>query len=84
MRRDRPNIVRKTALAAWQRLSRPTYRPEEHYMRGPGPKTLSKIGEMFRAETDGMMQEPLPNGWLDLLQSLECQQPTKSSGRGGR
>jgi hypothetical protein len=40
-------------------------------MRGPGPKTLSKIGEMLRAETEGVTREPLPQRWLDLVYSLD-------------
>ena len=82
MSRDHPNIVSKAALAAWRRLSRPTYRPEEHYMRGPGPKTLGKIGEMYRAEADGTMQDRLPQEWLDLVHSLEHDQRPRRSRRG--
>jgi hypothetical protein len=36
----------------WHRLSEPvftSYRPEKHYMRGPGPKHRAKWGEI-----DGM------------------------------
>ena len=29
----------RTAISDW------TYRPEEHYMRGPGPKSLKKNSE---------------------------------------
>jgi hypothetical protein len=47
------------------------YRPEEHYMRGPGPKTLAKLGEGLRTRTDKITQEPLPDRWLALIRSLE-------------
>jgi hypothetical protein len=30
------------------------YHPEKHYMRGPGPKTLSKLGEAFRADAEAI------------------------------
>ena len=39
-----PNI-RRTMVAFWRKLSRDwanRYRPELHYMRGPGPKWLEK------------------------------------------
>jgi hypothetical protein len=51
------------------------YRPEKHYMRGPGPMTLSKLGETLRARTEDLTQEPLPQRWLDLLGSLEQKNP---------
>jgi hypothetical protein len=47
------------------------YHPERHYMRGPGPKTLSKIGEMLRVETEGVAHEPIPDRWLELIQAIE-------------
>jgi hypothetical protein len=31
--------VRKAFEALWQTISGDTYRPESHYMRGPGPKS---------------------------------------------
>ena len=40
-------------------------------MRGPGPKTLSKIGEMLRAETEGFAREPTPQRWLELIHEME-------------
>ena len=49
------------------------YRPERHYMRGPGPKSLSLIGEKLRAQTENVTQEPLPERWLDLIHSLDEQ-----------
>ena len=50
------------------RLAR--YRPEKHYMRGPGPKTLSKLGETFRDETEGDVRERIPEQWLTLMSSI--------------
>jgi hypothetical protein len=48
-----------------------SYRPEKHYMRGPGPKSMGMIGERFRAETEIITREPVPQRWLELAQSLE-------------
>ncbi len=48
-----------------------SYRPEKHYMRGPGPKSIGMIGERFRAETENITREPVPQRWLELMQSLE-------------
>ena len=39
------------------------YRPEKHYMRGPGPKSLAMIGRRFQRETKSITQEPLPEAW---------------------
>jgi hypothetical protein len=66
-----PNFMRRVVLALWPRLARYTYRPERHYMRGPGPMTLSKIGEMLREQVDDIRQEPLPQRWLELIRDLE-------------
>ena len=46
-------------------------RPEAHYMRGPGPKTLLKLGETLRAETEDVLREPIPDWWLALIHSIE-------------
>lgn len=40
----------KSVFAHWtrslrRRLLGERYRPEEHYMRGPGPKTRAKVAE---------------------------------------
>jgi hypothetical protein len=51
-----------------------SYRPEKHYMRGPGPKTLGMIGRRFRAETRSVTKEPLPETWLGLIHSLDEQE----------
>jgi len=36
----------RTAISDW------TYRPEEHYMRGPGPKSLRKIPRIGMIDMD--------------------------------
>jgi hypothetical protein len=54
-----------------------SYRPEKHYMRGPGPKSIGMIGERFRAETESITREPVPQRWLELIQSLEQQIQTE-------
>jgi hypothetical protein len=49
-------------LSAWQRLRRALsdpYRPERHYMRGPGPKWHAKHGR--NARQDGARKAG-PNG----------------------
>ena len=47
------------------------YRPERHYMRGPGPKTLARLGEELRARTDGITREPLPAEWVTVLRKID-------------
>ena len=47
------------------------YHPERHYMRGPGPKTLSKLGEMYREETKDLLRERLPDEWVALIRAIE-------------
>lgn len=47
------------------------YRPEKHYMRGPGPKSLGMIGRRLRGEMSAVTQEPLPARWLALLEAAE-------------
>lgn len=59
-----------------------SYRPEKHYMRGPGPKSLGLIGDRFRAETENITREPVPQRWLELMQSLEQHESTRSEGHG--
>jgi hypothetical protein len=80
MRDEKRGLIRKTLARASQRMVGHTYHPERHYMRGPGPKTLSKIGEMYRAETESIVQESLPQHWLDLLRSLDNRARTRSDG----
>jgi hypothetical protein len=55
-------------LALRSRLGR--YRPEKHYMRGPGPRTLSKLGEALRDETENVLHESIPAQWQALIQSI--------------
>ena len=64
MTRGNANLV-QSLLALRSRLGR--YHPERHYMRGPGPKTLSKLGEMYRAETQDVLEERLPEKWVALV-----------------
>ena len=45
-------LVLGKVFAVWSRVvANRSYRPERHYMRGPGPKTLAMIGRRYRAET---------------------------------
>ncbi len=70
-------LLRKALAAVVPRFASTlfnSYRPEKHYMRGPGPKTLGMIGRRFRAETRVVTQEPLPEGWLGLIHSLDEQE----------
>ena len=67
-RRDGNSDLVQALLAMRARLAR--YRPEKHYMRGPGPKTLSKLGEAFRNETEGDVRERIPEQWVALVQSI--------------
>ena len=55
-------------LALRSRLAR--YHPEKHYMRGPGPKTLSKLGDVYREQTESDLHERVPEAWLTLIQSI--------------
>ena len=72
----------KDLAARWKRLVpnalRP-YRPEKHYMRGPGPKALGMIGRRFRAETQAITQEPLPERWLALIHSLDQKEASSNA-----
>jgi hypothetical protein len=43
-------------------------------MRGPGPKTLGKIGEMLRDAMQADTREPIPQHWLDLVQAMELKE----------
>jgi hypothetical protein len=47
--------VRRTLLAIWRTLSEgfsDPYRPELHYMRGPGPKWREKHGQIHAADVE--------------------------------
>jgi|SRR5215470_10858213 len=66
---DTPSIF--VAIAeSWQQLRKgflDTYRPELHYMRGPGPKWLEKHGAHTRpdrARSSGRYDEPTCNSGL--------------------
>jgi hypothetical protein len=72
-------LLRKAAEVVW-----PTnyfYRPEKHYMRGPGPKSLSLIGEGLRAEAQSFTQEPLPQRLLDLIHDLDEREQQRAGHR---
>jgi hypothetical protein len=66
-RSNNSNLV-QVLVALRSRLGR--YHPEKHYMRGPGPKTLMKLGEAYRAETDDDVRERIPEQWLALVGSI--------------
>ena len=74
-RRDGNSDLVHALLGMRARLAR--YRPEKHYMRGPGPKTLSKLGETFRDETEGDVRERIPEQWLTLVQSIAQREPDR-------
>jgi hypothetical protein len=67
MRKSTSGLV-QALLALRSRLA--PYRPEKHYMRGPGPKTLSKLGDAYRAQTQSDLGERIPEAWLALIQSI--------------
>jgi hypothetical protein len=67
-------LVLGKVLAVWSRVVANRYRPERHYMRGPGPKTLAMIGRRYRAETAEETREPLPEHWLALIHPIDEQE----------
>jgi hypothetical protein len=69
MDRERRRLLCEV-LQRVQATSPQRYRPEKHYMRGPGPKTVAKLGELLRAETDDVAREPIPERWLDLIEAI--------------
>ena len=71
MEEERRRLLQEALQRLSQRMPQRRYHPERHYMRGPGPKTLSKIGEMFRAESEGFAREPIPQRWLELIHEME-------------
>ena len=78
-------MLRKALAVMWSRVTtNSVYRPEKHYMRGPGPKSLGMIGRRFRAETDSITQEPLPEHWLAIIHSLDGKERKRSVGQGGK
>jgi hypothetical protein len=70
MEHDRRRLLSEAMRRVSQRVQPGRYHPEKHYMRGPGPKTLTKIGEMYRSETNDIAGEPLPQRWLELVDLL--------------
>jgi hypothetical protein len=71
MEQERRRVLREVLARVSPGVVRRRYRPERHYMRGPGPKTLSKIGELLREEVEADTREPIPQRWLDLIQAME-------------
>jgi len=56
-----PNL-RRTIVASWRGLTRgllDPYRPELHYMRGPGPKWREKHQQQGEAATDEIRISPM-------------------------
>ena len=43
--RDGDNSVRRFLRALWKTMFNETYRPERHYMRGPGPACARKYSQ---------------------------------------
>ena len=74
MNAERRRLLRE-ALQRAQDTTPRRYRPEKHYMRGPGPKTLLKLGELLRAESEDVMREPIPEHWLQLIQTMKGAKP---------
>jgi len=71
MEEERRRLLQDALQRLSQQMPQRRYHPERHYMRGPGPKTLSKIGEMLRAESEGIAREPIPQRWLELIHAME-------------
>ena len=71
MQPERRRLLSEALQRVSQRMDGRRYRPERHYMRGPGPKTLAKIGQMLRAETDDVTRESLPDQWVDLIEKMQ-------------
>lgn len=75
------HMLRRAIAAAVPRVTGKlfnAYRPERHYMRGPGPKSLAMIGRRLRRETQGITQEPLPERWRELMRALESEEQRRS------
>jgi hypothetical protein len=68
MRRGSNSELVQALLALRSRLVR--YHPERHYMRGPGPKTLTKLGEAYREQTEDDVRERIPEEWVTLVASI--------------
>jgi hypothetical protein len=57
-----PPNVRRSIIAIWRTLTRDLsdpYRPELHYMRGPGPKWREKHGEPAPTPADDASLSPM-------------------------
>jgi hypothetical protein len=82
MTRDRgplrlPLLLGRAIAKTWPDLATKlfnTYRPEKHYMRGPGPRSLGLIGDRLRVHSEDIVQEPLPEQWHSLMQLLHDQE----------
>jgi hypothetical protein len=48
-----------------------SYRPEFHYMRRPGPRTLEKNWRKLRLRSHDVTAEQLPERWGELLKIIE-------------
>jgi hypothetical protein len=68
MARGNSTLV-QSLLALRSRMA--PYHPERHYMRGPGPKTLSRLGEMYLEQTQETTRERLPDEWLALIRTMQ-------------
>jgi hypothetical protein len=66
-------LLAKALAVVLSRMGGASYRPEKHYMRGPGPKTLEQIGAQLRAESEDITRQPLPESWLALTRSLRVE-----------
>jgi len=78
-------LLRRAMVAVSPKAARrlfDSYHPEKHYMRGPGPRSFGMEGEGFRAETEDITCEPVPQRWLELMQSLEQHDNTRSESHG--
>jgi hypothetical protein len=60
MEYERRRVLREALQRVSHRMGARRYHPEKHYMRGPGPKTLAKLGEMLRAETEDLTRVSIP------------------------
>jgi hypothetical protein len=77
MEEERRRLLQEALQRLSQRMPQRRYHPERHYMRGPGPKTLSKIGEMLRAETESFARETDPP---TLARTHSCNEKSKGAG----
>ena len=45
------SVIRRTIVVLWERVAT-TYRPEKHYMQGPGPKCRRKRARVLSFKED--------------------------------